>query len=206
MIKNTPPSYLLNIILKQLHYWHKKSGDGFFKFLEPCNHVWYKSGDSWCEELKLSGNTTRKYLKIICTPYHSHKILLKQDNVFKNKPYLSYFDRTLKITRFFKNPNFIKSYTSYQNKEKSIKKTDHYLFFQNYVSNCVPLYSNKTNNKLLGFFFNIIKKIHATSLKKVKKNISNLNLSVINTNKLYKSLILNPNNLFKIWSYLISND
>ena len=38
-------------IINRLEYWFKIKKEGFYKFLEPCNHRAYKHGDSWTEEL-----------------------------------------------------------------------------------------------------------------------------------------------------------
>ena len=40
-----------SILLQQLIYWHTKMNGPFFKFIEPCRHPAYKTGDSWTEEL-----------------------------------------------------------------------------------------------------------------------------------------------------------
>lgn len=39
------------ILLQQLDYYVSTFKDGFFKFVAPCNHSAYKTGDSWIEEL-----------------------------------------------------------------------------------------------------------------------------------------------------------
>lgn len=132
-------------IFNQLNYWYYKSGNGFYKFLKPCNHIWYRKGDSWCEELKLSENTIRKYLKIICSVYNSYKFFKNKKNAFIGKPFLSYFDRTLRITRFFKNP-YLPLYQIRQTNffEKTIinfvKKSENCA--SNCVSSCIYIYSN----------------------------------------------------------------
>jgi hypothetical protein len=40
------------ILLSQIwFYFQKKTYEPFYKFVEPCNHKWYKAGDSWTETL-----------------------------------------------------------------------------------------------------------------------------------------------------------
>lgn len=125
-------------ILNQLNHWHLKTGDGFYKFLAPCEHPWYRKGDSWTEELKLSDTTLRKYFKKICASYPSKKDFEAAKDLFQNKPFASYFDRLRKLTFYFKNPHFQKKVTS-----ESQKK-----FVSTFGSKFAPIYTDKTNNSL----------------------------------------------------------
>jgi hypothetical protein len=93
-------------LIDKLEYWHSKNKDGFYKFSEPCNHHLYRLGDSWCEELNVSENTLRKYMKPLCNSFPSKKSFQAAKNSFDGKPYVSYFDRLRKITFFFRNPSF----------------------------------------------------------------------------------------------------
>ncbi|MCZ6116906.1 hypothetical protein [Campylobacter ureolyticus] len=45
---------MASILLSQMLYWVKKSGNGFYKFKTPSKNKFYKNGDSWCEELGFS--------------------------------------------------------------------------------------------------------------------------------------------------------
>lgn len=45
---------MASILLSQMLYWVKKSGNGFYKFKTPSKNKLYKEGDSWCEELGFS--------------------------------------------------------------------------------------------------------------------------------------------------------
>ena len=56
------------ILLQQITYWAARSEwRAFFKFRAPCAHDDYRPGDSWCEELKFSGNEFDSALKKIGT-------------------------------------------------------------------------------------------------------------------------------------------
>lgn len=39
---------ILTLIIKE---WYKAQGKKFYKFKQPCTHMKYRIGDSWCEEL-----------------------------------------------------------------------------------------------------------------------------------------------------------
>ena len=43
-----------SVLLGQIMYWAEHSGNPFYKFMQPCDHKQYRSGDSWCEELGIS--------------------------------------------------------------------------------------------------------------------------------------------------------
>lgn len=43
-----------SVLLGQIMYWAEHSGNPFYKFMQPCEHKQYRSGDSWCEELGIS--------------------------------------------------------------------------------------------------------------------------------------------------------
>ncbi len=128
-------------LFKQLNFWHSKSGDGFYKFLAPCEHPWYRKGDSWCEELKVSENTLRKYLKTLCASYRSKKSFGEKLDPFEGKPFASYFDRLRKITFYFQNPQFsMKMAQEGRGEQKN--------FASRCGSDCVSIDTDKTNNSL----------------------------------------------------------
>lgn len=56
-----------SILLQQMMYWYEINEEKeFYKFIKPCKHPLYQSGDSWTEELGLSEkqyNTARKQLE-----------------------------------------------------------------------------------------------------------------------------------------------
>lgn len=91
------------VLWDQMEFWFQKKPSGFYKFLKPCQHRWYKPGDSWCEQLKISENTFRKYQDFLCTSYASKTLFDEQSDPFQGKPYACYFDRLRKITVYFRN-------------------------------------------------------------------------------------------------------
>ena len=56
-------SVTATILLQQIIYWGKKTGGEFYKFIEPCKHEKYKSGDSWTEELGFSKREFQQLIK-----------------------------------------------------------------------------------------------------------------------------------------------
>jgi len=55
-----------SILLQQISYWwHIKNGKPFYKFRSPCDHDWYKDGDSWTEELGMTPGGFDTALKAI---------------------------------------------------------------------------------------------------------------------------------------------
>ncbi len=50
------------VLLMQIAYWHRRTGGEFYKFLEPCKHKAYRTGDSWQEELHFSPKEVRTAL------------------------------------------------------------------------------------------------------------------------------------------------
>ena len=77
--------------MKQLNFWHRKSGDGFYKFLAPCNHRWYREGDSLSEELGVSDNTLRIYMKKICVAYPLKTVVLQGGGRFLRQTFCLLF-------------------------------------------------------------------------------------------------------------------
>ena len=62
------------LMMSQLEFWFKvREGKSFYKFLEPCEHEFYKVGDSWQEELGMSSSEIRSAFKKIGVPYKSKK-------------------------------------------------------------------------------------------------------------------------------------
>ncbi len=153
-------------LFKQLNFWHSKSGDGFYKFLAPCEHPWYRKGDSWCEELKVSENTLRKYLKTLCASYSSKKSYLENLDPFDGKPFASYFDRLRKITFYFHNPHFqMKKALGGRGEQKNLAS--------DCGSDCVSILTDKTNNSLYPpkppLDQNSKKEVGSLTLLKIKK-------------------------------------
>lgn len=93
-----------SLLLCQLEYWFEKmKGECFYKFLEPCQHYAYKTGDSWVEELGFSKAEFRHAFSLIGKVYKSKKAYLESKDPFEGKLYLSYYDRIKKITYYIRN-------------------------------------------------------------------------------------------------------
>ena len=92
------------LMMAQLEFWFKVTdGKPFYKFLEPCGHELYKEGDSWSEELGMTGSEIRSAFKRIGTIYKSKRAFMESQDVFKGKPYASYYDRIRKTTYYLRN-------------------------------------------------------------------------------------------------------
>lgn len=92
------------LMMAQLEFWFKVTeGRPFYKFLEPCGHELYKEGDSWAEELGMTSSEIRSAFKRIGTIYKSKRAFVESEDVFKGKPYASYYDRIRKTTYYLRN-------------------------------------------------------------------------------------------------------
>ena len=92
------------LMMAQLEFWFKVTeGKPFYKFLEPCGHELYKAGDSWAEELGMTSSEIRSAFKRIGTIYKSKRAFMESQDVFKGKPYASYYDRIRKTTYYLRN-------------------------------------------------------------------------------------------------------
>lgn len=97
------------LMMAQLEFWFKVTeGRPFYKFLEPCGHELYKEGDSWSEELGMTGSEVRTAFKRIGTIYKSKRAFKESQDVFKGKPYASYYDRIRKTTYYLRNVEKVK--------------------------------------------------------------------------------------------------
>lgn len=97
------------LMMAQLEFWFKVTeGRPFYKFLEPCGHELYKEGDSWAEELGMTSSEIRSAFKRIGTIYKSKRAFMESEDVFKGKPYASYYDRIRKTTYYLRNVEKVK--------------------------------------------------------------------------------------------------
>lgn len=97
--------------MQQLEYWFDRSGDGFYKFLEPCQHAAYREGDSWVEELGFSSEEFRTAFDKIGIRYKSRtqhgkaiatkQLFIKEDGT--TAMYCSYFDKIKGMTFYYRN-------------------------------------------------------------------------------------------------------
>ncbi|MEN8237036.1 MAG: hypothetical protein ABFQ95_05790, partial [Pseudomonadota bacterium] len=91
------------ILFNRLEYWFKIKPDGFYKFLEPCQHRLYRQEDSWCSELGISRPTFNKAFDRIGTRYSSKSAFDSVHEPFKGKLYASYYNRQNHLTHFVRN-------------------------------------------------------------------------------------------------------
>ncbi len=98
------------LLMSQLEFWFKVTGGkSFYKFMEPCEHGYYKAGDSWQEELMMSSSEIRTAFKKIGIAYKSKKEFMEHENdIFQGKMYASYYDRMRKMTFYFRNAGKVK--------------------------------------------------------------------------------------------------
>jgi len=108
----------LGLLKGQLNYWFSKKPNGFYKFLEPCNHPLYKAGDSWSEELGISRRVFNAIFDLIGIRYNSKTAFREAKDKFQGKLYASYHDR--KTHKMF----FIRNAELHQQKEKTLPITN----------------------------------------------------------------------------------
>ena len=96
------------LLIDRLEYWFKiaKHRDGFFKFLEPCQHRLCKPGDSWEEEIGFSRRLFNKAFDLIGVRYKSKTAFLNAVDPFGGKPYASYHDRKGNRNYYVRNHDF----------------------------------------------------------------------------------------------------
>lgn len=102
------------ILYRQLVYWFKKMEyKPFYKFLKPCEHGAYKTGESWTEELGMTETEFRTAFQKIGIAYKSKKEFDKTENKFidnkgEEKYFCSYIDRLERKTYYFMNNDTVK--------------------------------------------------------------------------------------------------
>lgn len=107
-----------SLIMQQLDYYFEQYPSGFYKFLKPCAHKDYKTGDSWTEELGMTEDEFITAFKRIGVRHKSKSLWASAENKFVNsdaeknnlkpegsevKLYASYSDRQLGLTYYFRN-------------------------------------------------------------------------------------------------------
>lgn len=95
------------ILFNRLEYWFKIKPDGFYKFLEPCQHRLYREEDSWCSELGISRPTLNKAFDLIGERYGSKSAFSCAHDPFKGKFYASYYNRQNHLTHFVRNDDAV---------------------------------------------------------------------------------------------------
>jgi hypothetical protein len=100
-------SVIAVLIFQQLEYWFSLYADGFYKFLAPCDHAMYRTGDSWTEELALSLYEFRSGFDKLGVRYKSKAELQKkvqnQTDIFQGKYYYSVVDIKQGLTYYRRN-------------------------------------------------------------------------------------------------------
>lgn len=97
------------ILLRQLEYWFRKMEyRPFYKFLKPCEHRSYKTGESWTEELGMSEAEFRTAFTKIGIVYKSKKEFDNSQDKFQGKYYCSYIDRLERKTYYFRNHELVR--------------------------------------------------------------------------------------------------
>lgn len=92
------------VLLQQLDYWFERYPDGFWKFLAPCeDHSAYTKGNSWTEELGMSGDEFRTAFDQIGVRYKSKKEHDAAVDKFAGKYYCSYTDKVARMTYYYRN-------------------------------------------------------------------------------------------------------
>ncbi len=113
-------SPLLGLLRGQLDYWFSKKPNGFYKFLEPCNHPLYKAGDSWSEELGISRRVFNAVFELIGIRYNSKTAFKTAKDKFQGKLYASYHDRKTNKMFYVRNTEMF-----HQTKRTSLKEPIH---------------------------------------------------------------------------------
>ncbi|MEM6812634.1 MAG: hypothetical protein AAF549_09240 [Pseudomonadota bacterium] len=98
------------LLFDRLEYWFSKVPNQFYKFIEPCDHPLYRSGDSWCEETGFSKKVFRTAFDKIGMRYKSKTEFEAQSDPFQGKLYAYYQDRQTKRTIFVRNNRFVSSF------------------------------------------------------------------------------------------------
>lgn len=100
------------LVMQQLDYWFHLKPDGFYKFMNPAEHPFYRQGDSWVEELGISDDEFRYAFDRIGTRYKSKSDFdkaAKAGDIFKGCFYCSYVARRENLTYYFRNHELLDS-------------------------------------------------------------------------------------------------
>jgi hypothetical protein len=105
-------SVTATLLWQQLDYWFAQQPNGFYKFLESCQHAAYKEGDSWTEELAFTKEEFRTAFKKIGIVYKSKKDYDKAQNKFVNDVgkafyFCSYHNKIKGLTWYFRNHQLV---------------------------------------------------------------------------------------------------
>lgn len=113
------------ILMLQLEYWFEHTdGNAFFKFLEPCEDMQYRKGDSWSEETGFSKGEFRTAFARIGKVYKSKREFNESQDKFQGKMYLSYFDRIKRLTFYMRNTEVVEQYLNMEEDTKQISTSE----------------------------------------------------------------------------------
>jgi hypothetical protein len=103
-LRQVAGSVTASILMQQLDYWFsKQDGEPFYKFKAPCENDYYKSGDSFTEELGFSIEEFTNAFAKIGFSYKSKTEFENTVDKFQGMFYCSYFDRKEGLTFYFRN-------------------------------------------------------------------------------------------------------
>lgn len=99
---------LSTLVMLQLEHWFGVTGNAtFYKFLEPCKCLQYRSGDSWVEELGISKLEFRTAFSKIGKVYKSKKAFKESTDPFGGMMYVAYYDRVQRLTYYIRNTKLV---------------------------------------------------------------------------------------------------
>jgi hypothetical protein len=102
-------SILGALIMQQLDYWFEKYPEGFYKFLEPCEHALYKAGSSLTEELACSADEFRTAFDRIGVRHTSEAVCFAGAGPFFDKYYASYKEPRSGLTYYLRNHQLLET-------------------------------------------------------------------------------------------------
>ena len=116
-----------SVIIDRLEYWFIRAESGFYKYLEPCESAMCRAGDTWLEETGIRRKAFKAVFQLFGTWYSSKSEYLKQDDPFKGKMYLAYYDRKHNQMHFLRNHDLVNSFfqnikTKLFNKKQTVKQ------------------------------------------------------------------------------------
>lgn len=114
------------ILWQQLEYRFSTNKNGFYKFIEPCQHKKYRTGDSWTEELGFSRDEFRSAFDRIGVRHNGVSVFKKLDKEGKaffngetEVMYCSVYDKKSNLTYYFRNSKAVS-----KNIDKMLKQNE----------------------------------------------------------------------------------
>lgn len=121
-------SVTATLLLQQMIYWglnEKGEAIEFYKFRAPCDHELYHSGDSWCEELGLTGHEFDTAIKKI--GFKRGKSPQGQVPKDEDSALVIYYTDSSRITKYFLNVELLRNrvLSIYYSISKNTTKTNY---------------------------------------------------------------------------------